>query len=70
MLEFRTEVGSERAERSAGSGLFDSAMYVINTLAPVFLVIALGAALRRVGFLSLDLQRDSRISDSRLRARR
>ena len=30
-------------------------MYVINTLAPVFLVIALGALLRRSGLLSADL---------------
>ena len=28
------------------------AMYILNVLAPVFLVIALGAALKRTGFVS------------------
>lgn len=32
-------------------------MHIVNTLAPVFLLIALGAALRRTGFVSPDLLR-------------
>jgi hypothetical protein len=31
-------------------------MHIINTLAPIFLVIALGAVLRRTGFVSAELQ--------------
>ncbi|MBS3821283.1 MAG: hypothetical protein GVY16_07170 [Planctomycetes bacterium] len=32
-------------------------MHIVNTIAPVFLVVALGAMLRRTGFVSADVQR-------------